>query len=295
MYRPFDNRYTFYTGKSKGFVAYPRAEMLQHLNNKDNFSLVSCRQQSTFDFQHVFISRLLSDMCNISSQTKETGYIFPLYVYSKDNQDLLSKEPKKRIPNLCNDIVETIAKDLKLPYSHEKEKAKQSIAPMDILDYIYSILHSPTYRMKYKEFLKIDFPRIPYPKDKDTFWRLVKLGSELRQIHLLESSQVEQYITTYPEPGSNMVTRKLGKNDFEIIDEAKQLGRIWLNETQYFDGIPLTVWNFYIGGYQPAQKWLKDRRERELSYDDILHYQKIIVALAETDRLMKEIDKIDLE
>ena len=92
MYRPFDNRYTFYTGKSKGFVAYPRAEMLQHLNNKDNFSLVSCRQQSTFDFQHVFISRLLSDMCNISSQTKETGYIFPLYVYSKDNQDLLSKE-----------------------------------------------------------------------------------------------------------------------------------------------------------------------------------------------------------
>lgn len=124
---------------------------------------------------------------------------------------------------------------------------------------------------------------------------MVKLGGEIRQIHLLESPKVEDYITTYPKDGDNTITTKVGKKDWELFDEEKQLGRIWINEEQYFDNIPLTAWEFYIGGYQPAQKWLKDRKERTLEFDDILHYQKIIVALSETDRLMKEIDKIDIE
>ena len=141
------------------------------------------------------------------------------------------------------------------------------------------MLHSPTYREKYKEFLKIDFPRVPYPKDKETFWHLVKLGGELRQIHLLESPLVEKYITGYPEDGDNVVTKPTYKN-----------GHVYINDSQYFSNVPEVAWNFYIGGYQPAQKWLKDRKDRELSYEDILHYQKIIVALSETDRLMKEID-----
>ena len=161
----------------------------------------------------------------------------------------------------------------------------------------------------HKEFLKIDFPRVPYPKDKDLFWQLVKLGGELRQIHLLESERVEEFITNYPQDGDNVITRKLNKNDWEIHSSNRipgtrneymspeysedQRGRIWINDKQYFDQIPLVAWEFYIGGYQPAQKWLKDRRGRELSYEDIQHYQKIIVALTETDRLMKEIDKID--
>ena len=165
-------------------------------------------------------------------------------------------------------------------------------APIDILDYIYAVLHAPSYREKYKEFLKIDFPRVPYPKDQETFWQLVKLGGEIRQIHLLESPKVEDYITTYPKDGDNMITTKIGKKDWELFDEEKQLGRIWINDEQYFDNIPLTAWEFYIGGYQPAQKWLKDRKERTLEFDDILHYQKIIVALSETDSLMKEIDGV---
>jgi very-short-patch-repair endonuclease len=168
-------------------------------------------------------------------------------------------------------------------------------APIDILDYIYAVLHSPTYREKYKEFLKIDFPRVPYPKDKDTFWQLVKLGGEIRQIHLLESPTVEKYITQYPEDGSNTVTSPkyfpIPKNE---TTGALQ-GNVYINETQYFANVPLSAWNFYIGGYQPAQKWLKDRKERKLEFDDILHYQKIIVALNETDRLMREIDKIKIE
>ena len=122
---------------------------------------------------------------------------------------------------------------------------------------------------------------------------LVKFGSKLRQIHLLETSIVEDFNTSYPKDGTNTITTKIGKKDWEIFDEKKQLGRIWINAEQYFDQIPITAWEFYIGGYQPAQKWLKDRKGRTLSFDDILHYQKIIVALLETERLMKEIDKID--
>ena len=165
-------------------------------------------------------------------------------------------------------------------------------APIDILDYIYAVLHSPSYREQYKEFLKIDFPRVPYPKDKDTFWALVQLGGEIRQIHLLESPKVEDYITTYPKDGDNMITRKITKTNigYESIDNSK--GRVWINDEQFFDNVPLIAWEFYIGGYQPAQKWLKDRKGRALSFEDILHYQKIIVALSETDRLMKEIDSI---
>ena len=139
----------------------------------------------------------------------------------------------------------------------------------------------PAYREKYKEFLKIDFPRVPYPTDAALFWQLVQLGGELRQIHLLESPVVEQYITQYPVDGNNIV----GKVKYNE-------GKVYINDTQYFANVPEIAWNFYIGGYQPAQKWLKDRKDRTLEFDDILHYQKIIVALTETDRIMKEIDGV---
>jgi very-short-patch-repair endonuclease len=185
-----------------------------------------------------------------------------------------------------------------------QEEQLYEFAPIDILDYIYAVLHSPTYRDKYKEFLKIDFPRVPYPKDKKTFWKLVELGAELRQIHLLESDVVENYITQYPIDGDNVVI----KPRFVIANEMKQsqeenktasylavTGNVYINDSQYFANVPEVAWNFYIGGYQPAQKWLKDRKDRTLDVDDILHYQKIIVALFETDRLMKEIDKINIE
>jgi predicted helicase len=181
------------------------------------------------------------------------------------------------------EIIKGISSKIGLTYTNEKEHTKETFAPLDILDYIYSILHSPTYREKYKEFLKIDFPRIPYPKDKNTFWQLVKLGGELRQVHLLKSPVVDKPISKYPETGTNIV----GKPKYEN-------GKVMINETQYFEDVPEVAWNFYIGGYQPAQKWLKDRKDRELQIDDIRHYMKIIVALSETDRLMKEIEKITI-
>src|SRR5690554_2173672 len=168
-------------------------------------------------------------------------------------------------------------------------------APIDLLDYIYAVLHSPTYREKYKEFLKIDFPRVPYPKDAATFWQLVQLGGEIRQIHLLESATVENYITQYPVDGDNVVRRRITKNSPGFVPTSNGLGKVYINDEQYFDNVPEVAWEFYIGGYQPAQKWLKDRTDRTLEFDDILHYQKIIVALSETDRLMKEIDEVEIE
>lgn len=168
--------------------------------------------------------------------------------------------------------------------SPPSEGSGEVFAPIDLLDYIYAVLHSPSYREKYKEFLKIDFPRVPYPKDLSTFRKLTNLGSQLRQIHLLESPVVEDYITQYPTDGDNVV----GKIKFENRN-------VYINDTQHFANVPEVAWNFYIGGYQPAQKWLKDRKDRKLEFDDILHYQKIIVALTETDRLMKEIDILEIE
>lgn len=121
------------------------------------------------------------------------------------------------------------------------------------------------------------------------------MGSKLRQIHLLQSSKLEHYITSFPEDGDNFVTRSIGKKDWDLFDVEKGLGRIWINDQQYFDNVPLVAWEFYFGGYQPAQKWLKDRKGLELSFEDILHYQKIIVAMSETDILMQEINKIEIE
>ena len=136
--------------------------------------------------------------------------------------------------------------------------------------------------------MKIDFPRVPYPTDEKTFWKLVGLGGQIRQIHLLESDVVDNFITSYLVEGENEVEQRPNFT----LDKKTQLGKVYINETQYFDGVPAIAWEFYIGGYQPAQKWLKDRKGKKLTFEDINHYQKIIVALSETDRLMKEIDKI---
>jgi hypothetical protein len=201
-------------------------------------------------------------------------------------------EEEKRKPNLKPDIVKQIAEKLGLKFLTELPNVeplqatslRDNFAPIDILDYIYAVLHSPAYREKYKELLKIDFPRVPYPKDKETFWQLVKLGGEIRQIHLLESPVLKNYITQFPVDGNYTVTKP-----YKVDKHGSALVRVYINESQYFDNVPLLAWEFYIGGYQPAQKWLKDHKGRTLSNDDLDHYQKIIKILLETDRLMKEI------
>ncbi len=279
-YRPFDNRLVYYDVK---IIERAREKLMKNFLLGNNLGLVFRRQQpEALDF-YVFCSDKIIADGYIRSDNKGGESIAPLYIYHeiKDQQSIDQK--KGREPNLDINIVNKIAEKLSLTFTNEKESTNGTFAPIDILDYIYGVLHSPTYREKYKEFLKIDFPRVPYPKDKDTFWKLVKLGGEIRQIHLLESAVVDKFISKYPISGSNIV----GKPKFEN-------GNVFINETQYFENVPEVAWNLYIGGYQPAQKWLKERKD-ELQIDDIRHYMKIIVALTETDRLMKEIDKIEIE
>ena len=176
-------------------------------------------------------------------------------------------------------------------FTDEKEKSDNTFAPVDVLDYMYAVLHAPSYRKKYREFLKIDFPRVPYPTDTKNFWALVTLGGRLRKTHLLDFDK--ELMTTYPKSGDNKITRKLTKNNIGYQALSETNGRVWINDVQYFENVPLVAWEFFIGGYQPAQKWLKDRKDKTLSYADILHYQKIILALFETDTLMKEIEGVN--
>jgi predicted helicase len=210
----------------------------------------------------------------------------PLYTYSSD-----AAFPSKKSVNFNEEVVGEIRKRLSLNY-HESLVGGGGFSELDLFDYCYAILYSPSYRSKNEAFLRIDFPIIPYPKDIDFFWSVAKLGCQLRKLHLLDSSAVDDYISTYPEDGDNNVSRKIVLKDWELYDPEKGLGRIYINDTQYFDQIPKKVWDFYIGGYQPAQKWLKDRYGCNLSYDEIIHYQKIIVALFETDRIMTKIDLV---
>jgi predicted helicase len=281
-YRPFDIQFTLPFEKNEFWINSPRNEVMQHFLKGENVGLVSARSNKSETCDHFYISKnIMETKCG--ERTTQSA-IFPLYLYPETSGQQTIGQTNDRTPNLNIEIVNQISDKLGLTFTNEKENTKDTFAPIDILDYIYAVLHSPTYREKYKEFLKIDFPRVPYPKDKDTFWKLVKLGGEIRQIHLLESAVVEKPISKYPHTGTNIV----GKTKYENSN-------VYINETQCFEDVPEVAWNFYIGGYQPAQKWLKDRKDRELQIDDIRHYMKIIVALTETDRLMNEIDKIVIE
>lgn len=268
-YRPFDTKFIVYTGKTNGIVAWPRYHSFHHLLHPQNLSMLICRQQSSFDFQHVFVTSFLSDKCTVSSQTKEASYVFPLYQTTGEAGSFFeNQEEGSLVPNFNPEIIKQIEKGLGEP-----------IEPLELFDYIYAILHSPTYRERYKEFLKIDFPRIPYPTDKNRYHQLSVLGSKLRKLHLLENSSSWKVKITYPQSGTN-----------KVESLRYHAGNVYINEEQYFGNVTEEAWDFYIGGYQPAQKWLKDRKEKTLSFSDIRHYQEIITALCETQQLMKEID-----
>lgn len=268
-YRPFDIRKVLYDTKT---IQRARYDIMKHML-QENIGFLTCKKQTTFDFQHVFLTKNICDRCLVSLSTGEVGYLFPLYLY----EDL----DNSRHPNFDSTIIKKFADGLKLKFTEEKTDEKDTFAPIDVLDYIYAVLHSPKYRETYKEFLKIDFPKIPYPKDKSKFWKLVALGAQIREIHLLESDKLNTLTIGYPVSGDNIVTKLSYTDD-----------KVFINDTQYFDKVPEVAWNFYIGGYQPAQKWLKDRKGKELTFDDICHYQKIINALYLTDNLMQEIDVI---
>jgi len=272
-YRPFDMKWLYFDNR---VIWRCREKVMKNFLYQENIGLSFTRQAiGNVPYSHVLISKSIIDNRTFYSN-KGTNQVAPLYIYHKDGS---------KIPNLDREIWEKV------------NSVVGETEPEDILDYIYAVLHSPSYREKYKEFLKIDFPRVPYPENKDIFWKLVKRGRELRQLHLMELPRVQEFITTFPKGGSNMVEKVTfieDKSHPEHGEGSEKNGKVYINSEQYFGNVSEIAWNFYIGGYQPAQKWLKDRKGRELSIEDIEHYQKIIVVLNETDRVMKEIDKIKI-
>lgn len=295
LYRPFDYRYILYTGKTKGIQGYPRYDKMRHMINKDNISMIVSRQLSTFDFQHVLCTNEITDMCSISSQTKECSYVFPLYLYP---EPIMGVEQPRQI-NLNETIWWTIENWVNYGQAYKPLTASEqsgelgfdaapeephTLSPEDIFDYIYGYLHSPHYREKYKEFLKVDFPRIPYPKNKAEFEHYKDCGHQLRELHLMHN--VPESEVSFPQEGS-MVVENI--RPIENIDDGYSYS-VYINDNQFFSPVPVEAWNMYIGGYQPAQKWLKDRKGRKLSPKDVEHYKKIIAVLMETARIMKQID-----
>lgn len=260
-YRPFDTRYTAYTGNSRGFIAYPRTSVFQHFVGFDNVALLACRMHSSPVFQQVFVGTGVADAHVISDQT----YAFPLWIYSEDT--LTGKTTRES--NLNPEIVAKFAKTI-----------GKNPAPEELFDYLYAVLHSPSYRERYQELLEIDFPRIPYPTSAETFHALAALGAQLVAIHTMKDFDEADDVAF--EDGGDRVVGKVEWKD----------GDVFVNKKSCFTNVDEATVNQYIGGYQPLQKWLKDRKGRMLSDDDISHWKRIVRALRRTAKLMSEIDRV---
>jgi predicted helicase len=274
-YRPFDICYTYYTGHSKGFHCMPRGEIMRHFIVGKNIGLVTVKRQPLQNpVSYYFISNFLISNGYIRSDSVSIDTVFPLYIYPFDNQN-------ERTPNLNKDIVSSISEKTGLSFTAEKQETENTFAPIDLLDYIYAVLYSNKYRTKYREFLKIDFPRVPYPENAEQFQKLASTGSLLRSLHLMENVSPAMGMADFPVAGTNKI---------ETVNYKEE--RVYVNKHQYFENILPEIWDYYIGGYQPAEKWLKDRKGRVLSFEDIEHYQKIITVLKMTIELQRQIDEV---
>jgi predicted helicase len=261
LYRPFDIRYTYYTGHSRGFHCMPRPEVMNNML-KDNLALITSRLTKGEEYKHTLISANISEVILLSSKTSNNAFVFPLYVYKQ--------EEKK--PNINSHLIRALT-----------EAYGQQLKPGDILNYIYSVLFSNTYRNKYTEFLETDFPRVPFTTDYSHFIDVGRLGRKLVDLHLMKSTELQKPIAKFQGDGDNTV-EKIAYREGET--------RLYINKTQYFEGITRNMWEYLIGGYQVLSKWLKYRKGRKLSLEDIKHFCKVATALKKTIEIQEEIDKL---
>jgi predicted helicase len=285
LYRPFDPRWTFYTGQARGFLCNPRRPVQQHLRHLRNIALVTNRQVNN-EFKHALVTRALIDTCTLSSATRETAYVFPLLV---DSEGDLALSNSSIFANFSRTFLELFENRLGTPPSQERGSVSPPTAD-EFFFYIYAILSSVEYRARYASLLKVDFPRVPLTGNLDLFRALARLGGELTALHLVESPTLDRPLTKFV--GSSREVVKVGWVDNTVWIDAGGKKAATTAGTSGFRGVPEAVWNFHIGGYQVCEKWLKDRKGRTLSEDDIAHYHKIVVALSETIRLMQEIDEV---
>ncbi|MGK9368343.1 type ISP restriction/modification enzyme [Melioribacter sp. Ez-97] len=271
-YRPFDIRYTYYTGNSRGFYSSPQVSIMRHML-EENIGLTIGRAGQVVGSEHlwnlVFISENIIDF-NLYYRGGEL--LFPLYLYpDKNKKDLFNQRQTEREPNIPDDIFNLL-----------KSAYKRKPSPEEIIYYVYAVFYSNIYRETYSEFLKVDFPRVPFTTEYKLFKSMSKLGNELADLHLLKSKTLDKPIAKYQGSGSNDKIEKV------IYKEEEQ--RIYINDEKYFEGVNPEVWNYQIGGYQVLSKYLKDRKGRIM--DDAPRYCRIVTALSRTIKLQKEIDKI---
>ena len=274
-YRPFDARWTYYTGQS-GFHSRPSNDIMRHLLGVENLALCVCRIVTSSTWQHVLITDKITEKSYISNRGSEATHVFPLYLYPDPDGFALETE---RELNFKPAFLTALAETLGLPQTSPL-KLPDGIAPEEILGYIYAVLYSPTYRERYYEFLKYDFPRIPLPQDIDHFRKLAALGQSLISWHLLKDVQIPRR------------HRFEGKGDGVVSKVRYEDGNVWINATEYFTDVPAAVWKYEIGAYQVCNKWLKDRKGETLSHAEVRQYRSILVAVAETLRVMAEIDEV---
>jgi len=268
LYRPFDGRWIFYHDK---VIERPRKEVMYNMM-KENLGLITRRQMlPNRPCNYVFVSdKMISDGV-IRSDNKGGESLFPLYLYPTKG-DMFSQESQERKPNLDPQLIESLT-----------EAYRKEPTPEEIFYYVYGILYSNVYRSKYAEFLKIDFPKVPFTRNYELFSTIGKYGSKLVDLHLMESAELNNPIVKF-QGGGDYGVRKV-----RYEEKGKQ---VYINDSQYFEGIEREVWEYQIGGYQVLDKWLKDRKGRKLSLDDIKHYCQIATALEETIEIQRDIDNI---
>lgn len=290
IYRPFDFRYTYYTGQTRGFIGTPGRKIGLQLM-KPNLGLILSRTvYGSAPWQDAQVTDSIVEFGIMATRVGNTAPIFPLYVHAEggtDQREVFSFSG--RLLNYNAELYGVICQAAGLspsPVTAEGDAFRTATGDsrpteVKVFDYIYGVLHNPDYRETYAEFLKIDFPRIPYPRDPESFAAISACGEQLRRLHLMEPAAIGDAPYPYIGDGDDVVASGYPKH---------ASGNVYINPSQHFAGVPTAAWDFHIGGYQPAQKWLKDRRGRTLSYDDIGHYQKIVKILVETDRIMREIE-----
>lgn len=278
LYRPFDVRNTYYTGRSRGFICMPRPEVMRHMLAGENFALIAPKRvEQVGTWQHALVSSVISDHVAVSLKTID--YHFPLYLYASSNEEDLFTvhEPSERRPNLNTAIVSALTATF-----------GQVPMPEDVFHYIYAILYAPAYRTKYTEFLRMDFPRIPFTADTMLFAKLSTLGKRLVALHLLKSAELDPPVCRFEGKGEGQIGKDRKKG---LRYEAAQK-RVYINAMQHFEPVPEAVWTYKVGGYQVCEKWLKDRKSRRIELDDIRTYCRIVTAIARTIELQQQIDAL---
>jgi len=269
LYRPFETRYTYYTGKSRGFHCMPRNEVMRHML-EENVGIVTVRQVKTSDtWQHVLLSSTISESCYISNRTSEISYVFPLYIYPNEHKEDIFATTERGY-NISKELLERFAKKW------------QQFLPEQLFYYVYAILHSNTYRQRFAQYLRMDFPRIPFTEDYELFSQLAGYGNELANIHLLKSPRLSPPIARYQGSGSSDMV--------EYIKYNENNGTVQINPDKYFEGITPEIWDYHIGGYHVLHKYLKDSKGKSLA--DPIHYCRMVTALALTIDLQAQIDQI---